>query len=384
MTFDMTSMLLGAAVAGIGLCLTMLSMWSADRDAYYKVGWSIGVGFLIAHVFAFWSYARDGYVVAGVLACALQPIGAAYLYASVRQYFDDGFKPLQLVLRVSVPYLLVVPAIFAVGYDGIALILQNALTATLLILGGAIYIRRWREAPFAMGSLGFLYSVTGVSFALCGLVILATRQWSIGYPPQNWAEELNVVISILSLTGAGAMTLSVDQIRLARRNQLSAMIDPLSGLLNRRGFASARSETLFENEAMVLFDLDHFKRINDRYGHAVGDQVIRRFADILREQGRKSDPKARFGGEEFAMAMTGVSLQEARAIAERILAAFAAVEIVSTEGEPFRATASAGIAFGDTRGAPIDHVMTRADTALYAAKRGGRNRVESGELRLAS
>jgi PleD family two-component response regulator len=84
------------------------------------------------------------------------------------------------------------------------------------------------------------------------------------------------------------------------------------------------------------------------------------------------------------MVMTGVSPQETRGIAERILAAFAAVELVATAGERFRATASAGIAFGETKGAPIDHVMARADSALYAAKRGGRNRVESGELRLAS
>jgi len=384
MTFDTTSMLLGAAAAGLGLCLTMLSMWSADRNARYKAGWALGVGFLILHVFAYWFYAREGAVAAGVLACALQPIGAAYLYASVRQYFDDKFKPLQLVLRVSVPYLLFVPAIFAAGYDGVALVLQNALTATLLVLGGFIYLRRWREAPFEMGSLALLYTATGVSFALCGVVILMNRQWSIGYPPQNWAEELNTVISILALAGAGAMTMSVDQTRLAKRNRLSAMSDPLSGLLNRRGLASAHPQTLLENEAVVAFDLDHFKRINDQYGHAVGDQVIRRFADTLRDEGRSADPKARVGGEEFVMVMTDVSLQEARGVAERILAVFSAVELVTPAGERFQATASAGIAFGETKGAPIQHVMTRADSALYAAKRNGRNRVESGELRLAS
>ena len=119
--FDITSMLLGAAVAGIGLCLTMLSMWSTDRAAYYKVGWSVGVGFMILHVFAYWFYARQGYLVAGMLACALQPIGAAYLYASVRQYFDESVKPPRLVLRVAIPYLLIAPPIFALGYDGAAL-----------------------------------------------------------------------------------------------------------------------------------------------------------------------------------------------------------------------------------------------------------------------
>jgi diguanylate cyclase (GGDEF)-like protein len=359
-------------------------MWVGDRTAHYKMGWSIGVGFLILHVFAYWFYARQGHVAAGVMACALQPIGAAYLYVSVRRYFDDSFGSFRRVLQVSVPYLLIVPPIFAAGYDGVALIMQNALTATLLALGGVAYLRRWKDAPFALGSLAFLYLATAVSFALCGVVLLAGREWTIGYPPQNWAEALNVVVSILALTGAGAMTLSADQMRLAKRNQISAMSDPLSGLLNRRGFASSRSGPLFENEAVILFDLDHFKLVNDRHGHAAGDQVIRQFADILRGQGRAADPKARLGGEEFAMILSGISLQEARALAERILAAFAALEIASDDGERFRCTASAGIAFGMVGGAPVEQVMSRADGALYAAKRAGRNRVESGELRLVS
>ncbi|MBL8578602.1 MAG: GGDEF domain-containing protein [Mesorhizobium sp.] len=380
--FDMTSMLLGAAVAGIGISITMLSMWLTDRKSYYKAGWAVGVGFLILHVFAYWIYARDGSVVAGTVACALQPIGAAYLYASVRQYFDAKFSLLRTVLWVSLPYLLIAPPIFAAGYDGVALVIQNMLTATLLILGGVIYVERWRESPFAIGTLALLYTVTGVSFALCGLVIATNGQWTIGYPPQNWAEELNTAISILALTGAGAMTLSLDQMRLARRNQLSAMSDPLSGLLNRRGLAAAVSDTLSENEAVVMFDLDHFKRINDLHGHAVGDGVIQSFADTLREHGRSSDPMARLGGEEFAMVMRGVSMQEARGIAERILVAFAAVQMVSSKGEQFSCTVSAGIAFGQSSGVPIEHVMARADSALYSAKRAGRNRIESGELRL--
>lgn len=380
--FDLTSMLLGAAVAGFGLCITLLGMWSADRSAKYKVGWSIGVGFLILHVFAYWVYARQGHVFAGVLACALQPIGAACIYASVRKYFDEKTKLVRLVLLVALPYLLIVPPLFAIGYDGVALVIQNALTATMLALGGVAYARRWSDAPFAMGSLAFLYLATAFSFALCGLVVLSTGQWSIGYPPQNWAEQLNAAISILALTGAGAMTLSVDQIRLARRNQISAMSDPLSGLLNRRGLAAARSARLREDEAVILFDLDRFKQVNDRYGHAAGDEAIRNFADTLRRHGRSGDLRARLGGEEFVMILSGVSRKEARATAERILSAFVAVETVTHEGERFRCTASAGMAFGTADGDPIDEVIQRADNALFSAKRAGRNRVESIDLRL--
>lgn len=375
--YDMTSMLLGAAVSGIGLCLTMLSLWWTDRSSYFKVNWSIGVGFLIVHVFAYWFYARGAHYSVGVLACALQPVGAAFLYASVRQFTEEGFKPLRPVLRMSIPYLLIVPPIFAIGYDGVALVVQNAMTSTLLILGGVAYLRQWREAPLAMGGLSGLYIIAGASFALCGLVILFEGQWSIGYPPQNWAEEVNVVISVLALSGAGALTLSVDQSRLASRNQLSAMSDPLTGLLNRRGLAAVRSGAVRANEAVALFDLDHFKQVNDRYGHVVGDRVICAFADILRKHGRSNDAKARLGGEEFVIVMARVSPQQARNVCERVIAAFSAVDIVSDAGETFRCTASAGLAFGTFEGAEMVDVMTRADHALYAAKRAGRNRVET-------
>lgn len=382
--YDMTSLLLGAAISGTGLCLTMLALVSADRKSHFKVNWAIGAALFVLHVFAYWFFSHGAPQAVGALACALQVVGAAFICASVRQFMDDGFRPLRFVLRVCIPYLLVVPPVFAVGYDGIALVAQNAATASLLLFGGITYLRNRHDAPLALGVLAGLYGLAGLSFALCGLVILIDGNWSIGYPPQNWAEELNVVISVLTLTGAGALTLSVDQIRLAKLNQKSAMSDPLTGLLNRRGLVSARTGPFGTQEAIVLFDLDHFKQINDRHGHATGDLVIRTFADTLRRCGRKADHKVRLGGEEFAMVMQDVTPKRARDIAERVSAAFAEIDMVSNEGELFRCTVSAGIAFGHAGGSSLDEVVVRADRALYAAKRDGRNRVVAGDLRLAS
>lgn len=380
--FDMTSILLGAAASGLGLCLTMLALWSTDRTSHFKINWSIGVAFFMAHVFAYWYFAHGGSFASGVLACALQPMAAIFLFASARQFFNEGFKPLTLILSLSVPYLMVAPVLFAFGYDGVALIVQNAMTGTLLVLCGVEYLRRWREAPLSIGGLAALYFIAGSSFFPCGVLILTTSQWSIGYPPENWAEELNAFVSVLALSAAGALTLSVDLTRTAKRNQLSAMVDPLSGLLNRRGFSAAHSRPLYKNEALVVFDLDNFKQVNDRYGHAAGDKAIRAFADTMRAHGRSNDPRTRLGGEEFAMILSRVTPPEARSIAERILSVFGTIDIVSDAGETFRCTASAGIAFGDAEGVLVEDVLTRADNALYSAKRSGRNRVESGKLRL--
>jgi len=374
--FDLSSMTLGAAISGIALSLMMVALKAPDSSCNFKVSWALGVGLLVLHVLAYWFFSNGASIIIGALACALQPVAAAVLYASGRQFVDNEYRMPPTASAVSIPYLIVAPPLFAAGYDGVALVLQNAVTGTMLIMGGLAYLKPWREAPLAIGGLSALYMIAGTSFLLCGLVVLASGQWRIGYPPHNWAEELNVIISILALSAAGALTLSIDQIRLAKKSQLSAMSDPLTGLLNRRGLAAVRSASLRADEAVVLFDLDHFKQINDRYGHAVGDRVICAFADTLREHGRTTDAKARLGGEEFAMVMARVTPKQARAIARRVTEAFAAAERVTDDGEPFRCTVSAGVAFGREEGAAMDVVMTRADQALYAAKRAGRNRVE--------
>lgn len=127
---------------------------------------------------------------------------------------------------------------------------------------------------------------------------------------------------------------------------------------------------------MALFDLDHFKRINDTYGHAVGDRVICAFADTLREQGRTGDAKARYGGEEFALVMSGVTSAQALSVVRRVAEAFSMLEMAADDGTTFQCTVSAGIAFGVADGSTLEDVVARADQALYAAKRAGRNRVE--------
>src|SRR5690606_3762732 len=115
------------------------------------------------------------------------------------QFFNKDFRPLTLIFGLAVPYLAVAPALFAYGYDGVALVLQNIATGGLLVLGGVEYLRRWREAPLSIGGLSALYFVAGTSFLLCAGVIVATAQWSIGYPPDNWAEKLNTIVAVLAL-----------------------------------------------------------------------------------------------------------------------------------------------------------------------------------------
>jgi diguanylate cyclase (GGDEF)-like protein len=159
-------------------------------------------------------------------------------------------------------------------------------------------------------------------------------------------------------------------------------MDPLTGMFNRRGFSEATGRVI-EREAnagrpvtVLIFDIDHFKSINDRFGHPAGDEILKLFSTVVINTLRISDLSGRIGGEEFA-ALLPCSLEEGVLAAERVREAFAASGIVVDEG-PVDTTVSIGVA-GGPAGTELEVLLAAADTALYQAKRGGRNRVEAAE-----
>lgn len=150
--------------------------------------------------------------------------------------------------------------------------------------------------------------------------------------------------------------------------------DPLTGILNRRGFTGSAGNLVDRGSGgvLALIDLDHFKSINDRFGHSAGDAMLQAFAERLCAAVRSSDICARWGGEEFAVLLPGASLEQARVVMERFQASIAQQPL---PGEAM-VTFSCGLArLEDAAG--IDDALTRADQALYAAKSDGRDRIES-------
>lgn len=158
--------------------------------------------------------------------------------------------------------------------------------------------------------------------------------------------------------------------------------DGLTGVFNRRhleerlqaecAFAARHGTDL----AILLFDLDHFKRVNDTHGHLAGDEVLRRVAEVVGGQIRREDVLARYGGEEFALVVRDVPIRSALSLAGRLRARIEALE-VSFEGVPLRVTASVGVASLQSCVPPVTpaRLLARADEALYHAKESGRNRV---------
>ncbi|MFC4259681.1 GGDEF domain-containing protein [Marinobacter lacisalsi] len=160
-----------------------------------------------------------------------------------------------------------------------------------------------------------------------------------------------------------------------------ARIDPLTGIYNRRAFdeccdiefsRALRSGTTF---AIIMCDLDHFKKINDQHGHHIGDEVLRRFAAILQDRIRQHDVVARFGGEEFVLLLPNNNTEQGLQVAEQIRATTEATQITLNDDISVTLSASFGVAHYCAGDSDWSAVLHRADNALYAAKKQGRNRV---------
>jgi two-component system, sensor histidine kinase LadS len=159
-----------------------------------------------------------------------------------------------------------------------------------------------------------------------------------------------------------------------------ARTDPLTGVLNRRslierldaGCLRARARGL--PISLLFIDLDHFKLINDSFGHQAGDACLRAIIDPIHAELRQSDVIGRYGGEEFVVILSSADATAAHPIAQRILERVAKVRVEGF-GKPIELTCSIGVAASDTLGVWGEQLLSRADAAVYAAKRSGRNRV---------
>jgi diguanylate cyclase (GGDEF)-like protein len=193
--------------------------------------------------------------------------------------------------------------------------------------------------------------------------------------------------AMLYIVGTAFIVLVLAKERALRIQTEAALSDDLTGILNRRGFFAAAQEMIArhgrqrEPVSLLVFDLDQFKSINDRFGHRVGDEALKVFAATAANTLRASDVFARFGGEEFVALLPG-SLADASAAAERVRAAFQAAGQTIADC-PCNATVSIG-ATSAALCADIVTLLATADSALYRAKANGRNRVEKNEQDLSA
>ena len=376
MLLDQISLLTAIGFSSAALTVMLLASWFSARRDIYLLSWAAGMALVVPGVVLF--SLNDTPYDAGIQLLSLSVLlaGFAGIYLGAWQ-FHRGSSNWHLVATITCVLIAITGLSYALGLSGVGTAAANIGIAILMALSGYEYWAARKEAPIPLVANSTLYLATSISFALCGLVLMVDGDFVLTARPANWAEDLNAVVIIAALTGIGALSVTLNQLRAARHHRREAMTDPLTGMLNRRALFDAMSGKRVEpGVAVIMFDLDHFKSINDRLGHAVGDLVLQRFAEIVHDNIRSADISARLGGEEFCIVLGQLSSRSAATVAERIRAAFEA------NAGPVMATASAGLAFGAIEGEAFENLLGRADNALYQAKSAGRNRVHAAGLRL--
>ncbi|ANF82844.1 hypothetical protein A3K93_12035 [Acinetobacter sp. NCu2D-2] len=208
-------------------------------------------------------------------------------------------------------------------------------------------------------SQAFVFAVVSIPIWLFSLYI-------------NWNNLLNTRLSFLRTL--------LDEWNYHTLKNL-AHTDDLTQLCNRRHFVDVAEQSIQQwpraaSSCLLMFDVDHFKAINDTYGHDLGDRVLQIIADTARKEMRQSDLLARFGGEEFVVLLNDTQIQDAIVIAERLRSSIQKQYLYETPERSLRFTISVGLAELESPLQNLDDLIKKADIALYAAKASGRNRVE--------
>jgi diguanylate cyclase (GGDEF)-like protein len=249
------------------------------------------------------------------------------------------------------------------------------------------YTRAAFLAAVTFSLIAFLVFI-GIHMLQESLEIDPSTRTASGQPLLPRLQEMQFFLGVLgaALTVA-ASVFSTVLARMGERQRRLSRRETLTGCFNRRAFYELfprevdRARRLGEGISLVFLDLDHFKRINDRFGHEAGDRVLQQLAARLRGIIRETDLLFRWGGEEFVILLGHTRPTEALALAERIRTAVAERPFVGSDAHPaITVTVSVGTAGTATYPVDPDALLARADAACYRAKEGGRNRVEAEPL----
>jgi diguanylate cyclase (GGDEF)-like protein len=366
-----------SAAGGILLVFAWLQNRSTRALAFWGVGYLVGASAAALLAVPVFSHAAS-LCVSNALLCAAYGLmwGGARSFEGRRVHFP-------LVAGGSAA------CIVAFQFDAVAqsaqasISLVSAITTayTLLAACELWYARdrdllsRWPTLAVVLGHAAFL--AARIPFAATLAASVAGGQAHGGVVAVMAFEALFVTVSLPFLRVA----MSKERAELEQRK--AAMTDPLTGIANRRAFFETGTPLLestaaeLRPAALLLFDLDRFKEINDSAGHQAGDRVLRAFCDLVGASMRPGDVFGRLGGEEFACLIARTSHAQALQTAERLRREFAALRL---PGLAIKPTVSVGVAMASDAGVTLPALLALADRALYRAKADGRNRVAPAPL----
>jgi diguanylate cyclase (GGDEF)-like protein len=375
LSLDISTLYLAATLAAALLGAMLLFLWRQEKIA--ALGWWGAAYVLGAASVALWSV--GGSDLGWELSLAVNAVGfiACGLVWDAARVFHG--RPANWIGVIAGPALWIVAVVWL---DPIDPELRMMLGAGIVAFYAALTAGElWRERRKSLRARWPAVAVPVMHGAVLMLPIVLgdmLRSGDAASMGPVWIAAFGAEL-LLYAVGTVFIIVMLMSERTVSAHKTAASVDPLTGLLNRRGFSEATAR-MIDREAkagrpitVMIFDIDHFKSVNDRFGHAAGDDVLKFFSDVVVNNLRISDLVGRVGGEEFA-ALLPCTVEEALVAAERVREAFEASGI-KVDDAPLETTVSIGIAGGPAQ-TELEVLMASADTALYQAKRGGRNRVE--------
>lgn len=381
------------ALGVVLLIITMINGWTMIFVRIWQREYRGPVWWAITNFVLFASFATAGYHGMNMPPFYASFANATYVLALIAlaygfyQFFDVGFR--WRYYAVSFAAWLTVGNYFAFAEPDLAGRIAVATIITIAISVDVVGLIRRHTTP----GLRLAYGATIAIFPLANVLMflrLGAAMTEHGFHPGFTYAQINgativlAIVMTLGLTFGQVMMISarfqIDLKGFADRFRFEAMHDQLTGAGNRRLFIDAVARLLAIRRrhvrpfSLVSLDLDLFKRVNDTHGHAFGDQVLKAVSLAIQQNLRGEDVFARIGGEEFAILMPETTLDEAVTVAERHRAAIEALSISAPKGT-IRITCSFGVTEGTPQDMAAETVMSRADEALYEAKKTGRNRV---------
>jgi diguanylate cyclase (GGDEF)-like protein len=378
---DLRTIYAVAAATSIILGLLQLSAFATGRFGRWPLWWGlssllIGTGIVLV---VLRGTLPD--LISMGLANTIAWAGYLLVLVSVRSFAGLQTKLSHYLAAVIAPMILLVAWIEPGGFSR-----RAALVALLWACCDAAVSRE----GFRLATRGGLRSAwilvalflpTSLLFLVRAVLALLGHFGDELFPPTPVALHWTAVgASALVLARGNALLLLAAE-RSAGQLAALAQHDPLTGAKNRSGLERAVATLAQGGEqprraALLLIDIDHFKTLNDTHGHAVGDAILRLFADVARSQLREGDVIARHGGDEFVVMLPGLGLQEGVRVAERLRQAFASALAIRAD-LPGTPTLSIGVTEGDASEQRLDQLLKDADGALYRSKRLGRDRVQT-------
>jgi diguanylate cyclase (GGDEF)-like protein len=385
MNLDVNTLFLVTIYVEAILGLLLLFAWVQNTAIYAVAWWGFADLLRAASIMLFGKYGSVSDLISIDLANAILFTAFAVTWTGARVF--DHRKPNWILLFAGAALWLALSRIPAV---------QSSWDLRMLLSSGIITAYTWATAyEFWRGRSEPLVSRWPAIFMFFahGALYLLRTPFGAMLAPVNNQLFASVWITVLSFE-ALLFTIAVAFILLAMakerteyRHKTDSLIDPLTSIANRRAFLQD-AETQLKRQmteprpmAVLLLDLDNFKSINDRFGHAIGDRVLQLFADVGSGCMRRYDIFGRLGGEEFAALLVDTSRERALAVAEQIRASFVEVTAM-VEGKPVVATVSIGVVISYDAVLDLSALLAQADHALYRAKDNGRNRIEIASIEL--